>query len=236
MPDDSAAHRFYERSHRINTEGSASGLPPVSGLQEIMAAGHRYNCVYRELVNDKTRNICELGYGGPQLLSAISSLSKSYTIVDIIDRSLGVSLPENTHFVEADLNNDFPFDNGAFDVVIAMMVVEHLFDPFHSFAELARICEHKGVVCVNLPNIAALKCRLSLLVGRMPVTSSKDWFEKREWDGNHLHYFTISDTIRLAALFGLHLRRTYSVGSALNIKNWAPSLFCHEISYVFDKR
>jgi SAM-dependent methyltransferase len=236
VPEDSAARRFYQRSHRINAQRSDSGLPAVSGLQQIMAPGHRYNCVYRELVGDTTRNICELGYGGPQLVPTISSLSKSYTIVDIVDRSLEVALPENTHFVESDLNNDFPFEDGSFDMVIAMMVVEHLFDPFHSFAELARICRNKGVVFVNLPNIAALKCRLSLLAGRMPITSSTDWFDKREWDGNHLHSFTISDTIRLASLFGLHLRRTYSVGSALVIKNWAPSLFCHEISYVFDKR
>ena len=33
----------------------------------------------------------------------------------------------------------------------------------------------------------------------MPVTSSPDWFEKSEWDGNHLHNFTVSDTIRLSA-------------------------------------
>ena len=124
-------------------------------------------------------------------------------------------MPPNVRFVEADLNDDFPFGNEEFDVVVAMMVVEHLFDPFHSFRELARICRHGGGVLVNLPNIAAIKCRWSLLLGRMPVTSSRDWFEKREWDGNHLHSFTVSDTIRLAALCGLRLRRIYSVADLM---------------------
>jgi SAM-dependent methyltransferase len=234
MSSDSAAKRFYERSHRINPKGDP--LTVQLGLNQIMGAGHRYHCVYQELVCDKTRRVCELGYGGPQLLSAISTLSGTYTIVDIVDRSSGMALPENVNFVTSDLNDDFPFENATFDVVIAMMVVEHLFDPFHSFRELARISRNDGVVLVNLPNITALKCRLSLLFGRMPVTSSRDWFEKREWDGNHLHYFTISDTIRLAALFGLRLRKLYSVGRGRALKNLAPSLFCHEISYVFDKR
>jgi 2-polyprenyl-3-methyl-5-hydroxy-6-metoxy-1,4-benzoquinol methylase len=133
------------------------------------------------------------------------------------------------------LNEDFPFEDQQFDVVIAMMIVEHLFDPFHSFRDLARICRKGGSVLVNLPNIAAIRCRLSLLFGRMPVTSSRDWFEKREWDGNHLHYFTIADTIRVAELVGLRLRKTYSVGAARALKNLAPSLFCHEVSFVFDK-
>jgi SAM-dependent methyltransferase len=234
MRGDSAAKRFYERSHRINPKEVP--LTVELGLNQIMAAGHRYNCVYRELVSDRTRHVCELGYGGPHLLSAISALSGAYTIVDIVDRSSGMALPENVNFVTSDLNDDFPFENTTFDVVIAMMIVEHLFDPFHSFRELARICKSDGVVLVNLPNITALKCRLSLLFGRMPVTSSRDWFEKREWDGNHLHYFTISDTIRLAALFGLRLRKIYSIGSGRTLKNLAPSLFCHEVSYVFDKR
>jgi SAM-dependent methyltransferase len=237
MSGDTAVRRFYERSHRLNAERSRIDVVTAEvGLQRMMAAGHRYNCVYQELVRDRTRRVCELGYGGPELLPAISALSKTYTIVDVVDRSLGLSLPENTSFVNSDVNDDFPFENATFEVVVAMMIVEHLFDPFHAFRELARICKSGGVVLVNLPNIAALKCRLSLLFGHMPVTSSKDWFDKREWDGNHLHYFTIKDTIRLAALFGLHLRTICSIGAGLKLKDLAPSLFCHEVSYVFDKR
>ena len=41
----------------------------------------------------------------------------------------------------ADLNDRFPFEDSEFDSVIAMMVVEHLFDPFHAFGEIARIVE-----------------------------------------------------------------------------------------------
>jgi SAM-dependent methyltransferase len=236
MTVDSAAKRFYERSHHLNAkESAADSLNVELGLEELRAPGHRYHCVYRELTADKTRRVCELGYGGPQLLSALSTLSKSYTIVDIVDRSPGLALPANIQFVISDLNDDFPFEDASFDVVVAMMVVEHLFDPFHSFSELARICRPKGAILVNLPNIASFRCRLSLLFGRMPMTSSHNWFEKREWDGNHLHNFTMSDTIRLAALYGLRLRRIYSVGPGRALKDLAPRFFCHEISYVFDK-
>lgn len=89
---------------------------------------------------------------------------------------------------------------------------------------------------MNLPNIGSIKCRWALLQGRMPVTSSPDWFEKREWDGNHLHYFTVADTLKLADLFALKSETVHPVGSALFIKKALPSLFCHEISFGFSRR
>jgi len=102
-----------------------------------------------------------------------------------------------------------------------------------SFRELARILKIGGHAFVNLPNIASIRCRLSLLAGKMPITSSRDWFEKREWDGNHLHYFTIADVTRLASLFGFHLEAIHPVGRLRLLKKLRPALLCHEISYVF---
>lgn len=69
----------------------------------------------------------------------------------------------------------------------------------------------------------------------MPVTSSRDWFEKREWDGNQLHYFTIADTICLAAISGLRLEAIHPVGELPGLKRFWPALLCHEISYEFSK-
>lgn len=165
----------------------------------------------------------------------LSPLVREYHIIDIVDCAAGNSLPDNVRTYCGNLDNSFPFQDGQFDSVIAMMVVEHLYDPFHAMAEIARICRPGGTVIINLPNIAALKCRLSLLAGRMPVTSAKDWYEKRQWDGNHLHYFTVADTKRLAGLYGLRLEAMHPVGRMLWLKRLRHQLFSHEISYTFRK-
>ena len=124
---------------------------------------------------------------------------------------------------------------GSVDCTIAMMIIEHLFDPFHSFRAVARITKRGGKAFINLPNIASIRCRLQLLTGQMPITSSYDWYEKREWDGNHLHYFTMADTVRLADLNGLRLDAIHSVGRLQSLKKVRPQLFCHEISYEFTR-
>jgi hypothetical protein len=68
-----------------------------------------------------------------------------------------------------------------------------------------------------------------------PALSSPDWFEKSEWDGHHLHNFTVSEAIRLAKKCGLVLDAVHPVGHQLWLKKLNPALFCHEISFSFTR-
>lgn len=231
-----AVERFYQVSHASSVgDTKMVVLSAEQAAAELLASPHRYRCVYDHLQKHPFANVAELGFGSPRLLGALANGCAEYTIVDIVDRTGNVALPTNTQFQKADLCDDFPFPDESFDVTIAMMIVEHLFDPFHSFREIARITKKGGKVFVNLPNIASIRCRLQLLAGRMPVTSSSDWFKKREWDGNHLHYFTVRDTRRLAAGSGLRLDTLHPVGKHPWLKRMRPTLFCHEISFEFTR-
>jgi SAM-dependent methyltransferase len=210
--------------------------PPDLVLRELARPKHRYHCVYKYVRAYPNLSALELGFGSPEVAAALSGLVRTYHIVDVVDRRGDSDLPGNVPFTQADLNDDFPFSDNEFDCTIAMMVIEHLFDPFHSFYEVARVTRRGGKILINLPNIGSLKCRLQLLRGKIPITSSHDWFEKSEWDGNHLHYFTVSETIRIAGKYGLILDSVHSVGNHLWLKDLRPSLFCHEISFAFSKR
>lgn len=232
----SAAERFYERSHDANAQANPAPPPTVAEMTAaVNAVGARYFPVIKYLKANPNLDAVELGFGSPVVASVIAQYCSSLDIIDVADRRAGLDLPANIRFTKADLNDDFPLADNTFDVVIAMMVVEHLFDPFHSFREIWRITRPGGRIFINLPNIGSFRCRWQLLRGRLPLTSSIDWFEKREWDGNHLHYFTVSEVIRLAKLSGMKLEETIPVGNALALKRLRPSLFCHEISYAFTK-
>ena len=144
-------------------------------------------------------------------------------------------MPANVQTNRANLDDDFPVGSASFDVVHAMMVIEHLYDPFHSFGELARTLRPGGRAFVNLPNIASVRCRLALLFGRLPHTSTPDWFARREWDGSHLHYFTVATVKQVAALVGLELIELQPVGRMTALKRLRPQLFCHEINFTLRK-
>ena len=72
--------------------------------------------------------------------------------------------------------------------------------------------------------------------GRLPVTSRPDWFEIEEWDGGHLHYFSIESIRRLAHLYDLQPTHWFPVGRGIRAKQMFPHLLCGEISVVLKKR
>jgi SAM-dependent methyltransferase len=233
----SPAERFYTRSYQVHQDLNSEWKPkpPEQALKEIAQRQHRYFCANEYLKAHPGLSVVELGFGTAETAMALSSLAADYRIVDVVARHEGMGVPANIRFTKADLNDDFPFPDGEYDCAIAMMVVEHLFDPFHSFRELARITKRGGKIFINLPNVASIRCRVQLACGKMPVTSSANWFEKEEWDGNHLHYFTLDDTLRLARHVGLKLDAYFPVGNHLWLKRLSPRLFCHEISFAFSK-
>jgi SAM-dependent methyltransferase len=135
-----------------------------------------------------------------------------------------------------DLNDDCPYPNEHFNVVIAMMIIEHLFDPFHSFSEISRLLTNGGQAFINLPLITSIKNRARLLFGRLPLTSAKNWWDLEEWDGGHLHYFTVDSITNLGSKYGLILDAIYPVGPGYALKSMWPRFLCNEASFVFTKR
>jgi SAM-dependent methyltransferase len=133
------------------------------------------------------------------------------------------------------LNLDSPFEDGQFDVVIAMMVIEHLFNPFHSFREVARLLRPGGYAFINLPIVTSVKNRARLFFGTLPLTSSKDWWQNEEWDGGHLHYFSIESVRRLSEKYQLELSEMYPCGRLFQLKRVFPTILCNELSFVFRK-
>lgn len=222
---------FYDRN--------AAFVPEVADVdqarKELQTPGTRYHCVSEQLADPAKMRAVELGFGSINRARYFASLFGEFEAADISATALLDGQDAGFAYRDVNLDEDWPFQDAHFDVVLAMMVFEHLFDPFHSFAELSRVLKPTGTAFVNLPNIGSIKCRWDVLRGRLPMTSTVDWFELRQWDGGHLHYFTIDEVRRVAALHGLRIRKIYPVGGQLWLKKIWPGLFCHEISYVFEK-
>lgn len=220
---------FYDRNADLKIGDWSAPFDPGA----FDNPGDRYFCVFDRVAEPSTLTAIELGFGSPARAAALAARFSDYCALDVAAERIGESGALPFRCLPADLNEDWPVGDDTADVVIAMMIIEHLFDPFHAFAEIARILKPGGLAFVNLPNVGSIRCRLRLLGGALPVTSSPDWFENRQWDGGHLHYFTVASVARLGAVSGLTLTRVYPVGRMRWLKSLRPSLFCHEISYVF---
>jgi len=225
------AKEFYDRNAKLRYEDLNADYSQV----DMHQPGERYHCIHDQLSDPGSLKAVELGFGSINSAAYLSSLFASYEAIDLSASELLSGREVGFSYRDSDLNKDWPLKNGAYDVLVAMMIFEHLFDPFHSFSETARVLTNGGLAFINLPNIGSIKCRWDLLHGRMPTTSSPDWFEKREWDGGHLHYFTVAGVRQVAEINGLSIKKIYPVGRFNRMKFLRPSLLSHEISYVLEK-
>ena len=156
------------------------------------------------------------------------------TGVDVATLSAGHNHSAGIDLLASNLNEDWPFPDGEVDYLIAMMVLEHLFDPFHSFREIKRVLSPSGEAYVNLPLVTGWRNRTRLLFGRLPVTSSPyhSWFETGDWDGGHLHYFSVGAIQGLAKTCGLRVAEMRGVGKLATLKTRWPRLLASEVTFL----
>jgi SAM-dependent methyltransferase len=90
----------------------------------------------------------------------------------------------------ADLDQQLPFEDGSFDVVVAGELLEHLRDPRRLVAEVRRVLRGGGTFVASVPNAYRVKNRLRFLLGRRP-----------EDDPTHLQMFSPNEVRTLLAGF-----------------------------------
>jgi SAM-dependent methyltransferase len=137
-----------------------------------------------------------LGSGASVLEAGCGRTTRLARFHDRIDRLVGVDLdeaggrtnPSVDEFLVADLCGRLPFDDGAFDLVYANFVVEHLERPQAAFAEWHRILRPGGSVVLVTSNRAnplmaaarVLPQRLRMAIkGRGPGAEARDVFPAR---------------------------------------------------------
>jgi len=121
-----------------------------------------------------------------------------------------------------------PFENGAFDVVLALDVIEHLnfADQELATREIERILVPGGQFLVTVPNLAHFSSRLSfLLTGRLLRTSK---IERHPGDRPYAEYRKLfARYFQLERVRGLF--PTFPVSSLLTLANPAGMLWWHRI-------
>lgn len=232
------AKTFYETTAIRNSSNSSDIIPQATSFVGKWGSKSRIQITY-EMLSPYAPfgNFLDLGCGG---------LSNLITLENLFEKGFGVDIaaypswePLAPRFKTCEHNLDtgpLPFPDEMFDAVTILMVLEHVFDPFTVVEEIARVTKSKGYLVINVPNIAYIKHRLGLLVGRLPVTSSVNCWDMREWDGGHIHYFTLDRLTWLLQKFGgYQVLQVQSSGKLGAFKRSVPGLLCSDLQLLCQK-
>jgi SAM-dependent methyltransferase len=228
---------FYEGLWNTKTQAEGTGSRRRDALHRLVldpvfdpAANPRHDVVLRMLDRLRGGRLLDVGCWNGDFLSRVreAGLFPELHGVDLISASVERAAAKGFHAQVVDLNSDpLPFEDGYFNAVTMLAVLEHVFDPYAMIGEIHRVLAPGGVLAIAVPNVGSFSNRLRILCGRLPVTSPDPG-----WDGGHLHYFTRYDFDRFltGAGFAIMLRRTS--GGRPRLREWWLSLLAGELVYL----
>lgn len=108
-------------------------------------------------------SVLDFGSGKGQFLKlAYSHNFRNLTGTDIMPRP--ADLPSEISWTQADLNQEMPFENESFDVVVALEVIEHLENPRHMIRVLNKLLKPGGFLILSTPNNHSWRSILSFII------------------------------------------------------------------------
>ncbi len=168
-----------------------------------------------DLLPPRARRVLDLGAGDAVVSAALAQASGA---------ALGVSVdigappplcprPGPVQLVTARLPGPLPFPNGAFDVVVALEVIEHLLDPDAFLDEITRVLAPGGAVVLSTPRLDSLLVVASLLLGVQPPGVECSPHHRygagpgEDRPSGHVHLFTRRAMTEALAAHGLRIDR-----------------------------
>ena len=125
-------------------------------------------------------------------------------------------------------------ETGSVDCVVSADTIEHVPDVYPAAGELFRVLRPGGRLVINTPNIAFIKKRALLLLGRFPSTSqSNEGFGSDVlFDGGHLHYFTFRSLALLLTRAGFKIEARVGYGRFGRLHDLYPPLLSGGVQLV----
>jgi len=180
--------------------------------------------------------VLDIGCGEGDLLIQLNNTYNEVWGIDISESRIDrvrkkINYMDSIHVRREDANMKLEFPDHYFDTIIAIAVLEHIFDPFEFINECHRLLKPGGHLIIEVPNVAFFPNRLRLLFGLPPITSNE-----RGWDGGHLHYFTKSTLKKLFQDMGFEISIISHGGIFGNMRRFWGTFLCGDILIVGVKK
>lgn len=201
---------------------------------------HRYDDTIRMIGDGHGKALLEIGCGTGGFLKRLSDRFETLIGIDVsgiaVERAASVCSDfSNIRIERQNIDDGLRFGDATFDTIVALATLEHVVDFFGSLREINRVLVDGGSFFASVPNLAYVRHRVSLLLGRLPITSSPYGWEKEGWDGGHMHYFTHHSLKKGLEFSGFRIVEVSGSGLFAAWRRWWPGLLIGDITVRAEK-
>ena len=180
-------------------------------------------------------NVIDFGCGDGSLLEELREQKQTIGYgIEIDPEGIVSCLKKNIPVIEKNIDDGIEeFSECSFDVAIMASSIQCLKEPN---VALDKILNLSKKCIVTIPNLGYWRCRLALLLGRMPVTPSLP----SSWYGTeNIHLCTIKDFEALCVQEDFIIEASVHLNKERNNSNFAsiaPNLFSSEGVYLLARK
>jgi methionine biosynthesis protein MetW len=174
--------------------------------------------------------VLDLGCGDGALLAHLQATRQCTGYgIEIDDANVLACVQRGVNVIQLNLDEGLAlFDDASFDVVLQIDTLQHLRNAQVMLRETARV-GRLGIVA--FPNFAHWPNRLSILLGRMPVTRRLPY----QWyDTPNIRVGTHADLRELALQSGLKVQDSFGIQEGKSIR-FLPNLLAGTSVFLFSK-
>ena len=139
------------------TTGVTKEIKPIA----IPQVHDRFYPFFKDLTNNKTDiHVLDVGAGHGAFTKKLHEEGYQVSACDLFPE---IFYYDEVECKKADLTQTLPYEDGTFDIIIAIEVMEHILDHEVFFSECSRILKPGGSLVISTPNILSLKSRWRFL-------------------------------------------------------------------------
>ena len=130
------------------------------------------------------------------------------------------------------LEGNLPLEDESFDMVMILAVIEHFpGSPKKILEEAKRVLKPGGVLAIEVPNVAALRNRLKLLIGKSVHFPIEDWYRSDPFYG-HFREMTRAELEKYVEFLGMETMWVRTSDSSFHNTKYADGHY--ERKYKFN--
>jgi len=195
----SAVARYYNdmyATHELDLDEQGNTFEKISRL-------------WRDIPGKTALDGLDIGCGAGSVSEELVRRGHWVRGLDIMEEAIARARQRGIEARVHDLDRALPFSDGSFDFVLALDIVEHVFDPLALLTEIRRVLRPSGFAIIMIPLHFDLRQRVRMLRGRGVVNYEHLFYDKTcsPWTYFHIRLFTLQDVYDGLARSRLRIER-----------------------------